>query len=149
VLYLAENQLVALFEAQSLWGTMYVPGAVVPNPVAPTRVPIAVQVSLLAVVDLTNSTNLGLLETSTQELTGDWEHYQPRFAAALPRLRPSTAPTQQLGAALVGVPEIEALVTMSAAAKPYKNLVVYRHKLRVGSQIRTLDPLTGQVLAMP
>jgi len=94
LLYLSENQMVALFEVRSLYGAMYTPGAVVPNPVAPTRIPITVHVTLQAIVDLRDSGNLDLLETSTQELTGDWEHYQARFAPALPRLRPTTAPTQ-------------------------------------------------------
>lgn len=138
-----------LFEARSLFGTLYTPGAVTPNPVAPTRIPISVHVSLQAVIDFTDSAHLDLLETSTQELTGDWEHYQPRFAAALPRLRSSTAPTQQLGFGLSQLRHVEGFLTMSAPAKPYKNLVVYRHNLQPGSYLRTLDPLTGRVLTIP
>jgi len=149
LLYLAVNQMVALFEVRSLFGTMYTPGAVVPNPVAPTRIPIAVHVTLQAIVDLTDSANVDLLETSTQELTGDWEHYQTQFAPALPRLRRMAAPTQQVGAALAQVPDIEGFVTVSAPTRPYTNLVIYPGNLQPGSQIRTVDPLTGQVLTIP
>lgn len=141
--------MVALFEARSLFGTTYTPGAVVSNPVAPSRIPIAVQVPLQAVVDLTDTANLNLVETSSQELTGDWEHYQSRFAAALPRLAPGTAPTQQLGLALSQVTGLEGFLTLSVPAKPYRNLIVYRDNLRPNSYIRTIDPLTGQALTIP
>ena len=62
ILYLAENPLVALFEVQALFGTPTQPGGVFPHP-------------RQAWIEVATHS---LLETSAQELTGDWLGSQQR-----------------------------------------------------------------------
>jgi RES domain-containing protein len=56
-LYLAENHLVAMFEAQALFGSPLTPGGVAPHPTA-SLVTLAIQVQLSFVVDLTKPRRL-------------------------------------------------------------------------------------------
>jgi hypothetical protein len=67
VLYLAENQLVTFYEVGALLGP---PEQPVTHPSKGKMIPIDVRVRLQSVADLTDPTQLMLLETSAQELTG-------------------------------------------------------------------------------
>jgi hypothetical protein len=69
-----------MFEAQALFGSPLIPGGVVAHPTA-SLVTLAMQVQLTAVVDVSNPTQVGLLDTNAQELTGDWRGYQQRSPA--------------------------------------------------------------------
>jgi hypothetical protein len=99
VLYLAETQMVSLFEVQALFGSPTQPGGVIANPRRPWTV-INVQVQLQEVADLTQVSQQTLLATTAQELTGDWYGYQQRSALTSVSQPVGTAPTQALGAAL-------------------------------------------------
>jgi hypothetical protein len=75
VLYLAEDQQVALFEVQALLGSPLTPpggGLVVPNP-RQAWVALNVRVTLQRVADLTRVPEQTALGTTVQELTGDWQ----------------------------------------------------------------------------
>jgi hypothetical protein len=78
ILYLAEDATVALFEVQALLGSAYPGAAFVPNPAGGPWTLVAVQVHLTAVVDFTRHRSCQLIETSVQELTGDWRAYALR-----------------------------------------------------------------------
>jgi RES domain-containing protein len=94
ILYLAEDQMVALFEVQALLGSPY--GTWVPNPYQ-AWVILNVDVTLHHIADLTRLSQQRLLDTTVQELTGDWRGYQlrtPTTSAIQPTGLP--APTQEL-----------------------------------------------------
>ncbi len=99
ILYLAENHLVALFEVGALFGRSTLPGGLVPNP-GRAWIIVNVTVQLRAVADLTQALAQQALQTSAQELTGDWEGYQTRSLATSVTQPVGVAPTQHLGEAL-------------------------------------------------
>lgn len=148
VLYLAETQMVALFEVQALFGSPTQPGGVVANPRRPWTV-INVHIQLQDVADLTQVSQQTLLATTAQELTGDWYGYQQRSALTSVSQPVGTAPTQALGAALFAVSGLEGFLTMSAKLPYHKNLVVFPQKLQSGSRIEFHDPITGQRAVIP
>lgn len=98
ILYLAEDATLALFEVQALLGSAYPGGTFVPNPAGGTWTLMDVEVDLQAVVDFTRLNSRKRIETSVQELTGDWRAYALRTPAR-PRggVHGSDVPTQQLG----------------------------------------------------
>ena len=69
ILYLAENQLVALYEVGAIFGP---PDRAIPNPHQSKMVPIDVSVLLQSVADLTDPSQQTLLDTSIQKMTGNW-----------------------------------------------------------------------------
>ena len=125
LLYLAEDHATALFEVSALLGSPLPGGAVVPNPAA-AWVVVPLRLSLSRVIDLTDYAAVQLLETSFQELSGDWQGY----ALRRPHLR---VPTQRLGRALHEQTDVEAFVTFSAKSPLRRNLVVFPDRLGAGS----------------
>jgi hypothetical protein len=77
VLYLAQDQLVALFEVGALLGSPLPGQAFLPNPNQPWTV-VNVDVQLSKVADLCQQSQRKLIETTAQELTGDWRGYSLR-----------------------------------------------------------------------
>jgi len=143
VLYLAETQIVALFEVQGVFGSPSQPGGVFANPRRPWTV-INVQIRLQDVADLTHVSQQTLLSTSAQELTGDWHGYQQRNSLTSVSEPVGAAPTQALGAALFVVSGLEGFLTLSSPLPYHKNLVVFPQKLREGSHVVFHDSATGQ-----
>ena len=132
VLYLAENHLVAMFEAQALFGSPLNPGGVVAHPTA-SLLTLAIQVQLTAVVDVSNPTQAALLDTNAQELTGDWRGYQQRSPATSVSGPTGKAPTQDFGEQLFAVcPDVQGLLTLSARLPYYRVLAVFPSRLRKG-----------------
>lgn len=149
VLYLAEDQIVALFEVSALLGSPLPGQAFMANPNQPWTV-VAVDVRLSRVADLTRLSQRRLIETTVQELTGDWRGYTLRNPN--PLLVPpywTTIPTQRLGAALYALKGLEAFLTYSAKVPTRRNLIVFPLKLRKGSFIRFTDPASAQVYSIP
>ena len=132
VLYLAENHLVAMFEAQALFGSPLSPGGVVPHPTA-SLVTLAIQVQLTAVVDVSNPTQADLLDTNAQELTGDWRGYQQRNPATSVPGPTGKAPTQDFGEQLFALcPDVQGLLTLSAWLPYHRVLAVFPQRLNKG-----------------
>ena len=121
VLYLAENQLVTFYEVGALLGPSDQPIA---HPSKSKVIPIDLSVRLRSVADLTDPVQLGMLETSAQELTGSWIIYPP-----------GEAPSQRPGAALHATGAVEGFLAISAVMPRCKTLVVFPKKLRKGSEI--------------
>ena len=96
-----------------------------PNPLAVGWSFLPVVVNLQRVVDLTALSELGRLDTSVQELTGDWRGYGLRTPAVPPLAPPhwTNVPTQQLAAVLDRTKLYEGLLTYSAKDTTKKNLV--------------------------
>ena len=94
-------------------------------------------VNLQAVVDLCDAGELRTIDTSVQELTGDWRGY--RLRSPLPpagTTHGSDVPTHELGAELSNnTPDVEGLLTYSATVTDRRNLVVFPQNLRPGSSI--------------
>jgi hypothetical protein len=130
ILYLAENPLVALYEVGAIFGP---PECAVPNPHQRKMVPIDVSVLLQSVADLTDPSQQTLLDTSIQELTGNWDTYPP-----------GEAPTQRLGEALYATKGVEGFMAISAKMPPNKTLIVFPQKLRKGSELVFQDIITGR-----
>ena len=144
ILYLAEDASVALFEVQALLGSAY-PGAnFVPNPAGGPWTLLDVEVDLQAVVDFTRPGSRNLIETSAQELTGDWRAYALRTPAR-PRggVHGSDVPTQQLGRRLEKIRGLEGFLSYSARIATRQNLMNFPHKLLKGSRLRYRDPKSG------
>jgi RES domain-containing protein len=143
ILYLAENPMVALFEVQALFGTPTQPGSVIPHP-RQAWITVNVTVQLQAMVDLTEVATYTLLETSAQELTGDWRGYQQRGPLTSVSQPVGLAPTQDLGAALFGESGLEGFRTFSARLPYHSTLIVFPEKLQPGSTVAFHHPYTGQ-----
>jgi hypothetical protein len=87
-----------------------------------------------------------LIDTTIQELTGDWRGYQLRTAttsAIQPMGLP--APTHELGETLFFVPDLEGFLTASARIPTRMCLVVFPEKLHPNSSIVYTDP-SGNVI---
>lgn len=130
VLYLAENPMVALFEARALFGSPSTPGGVVPHPGRPL-VTLPIMVSLTAVADLTDPAEAHRVQTNAQELTGDWHSYSNRILNSGPDgPHHGTPPTQSLGNALFTLGIHQGLVTFSARLPDYKILAVFTDRIK-------------------
>ncbi len=129
ILYLAENQVAALYEVRALLG---MPTHPVANPNRTKFAILDIQVKLRSVVDLTEPTQLKLLGISLQELTGNWDIYVN-----------GDAPTQKLGEALFSTTSVEGFLTISAPASSNKNLIIFPQKLIKGSELVFVDASPG------
>jgi hypothetical protein len=140
VLYLAENHQVALFEVGALVGTPR--RTFFPNP-QNAWIILNVQVTLQQVANLADPGEQNKLQTTAQELTGDWESYSLTLIHTSVTRPSGPAPTQQLGAALHAVPTLEGFRTISAKVPTHMVLVVFPDKLQPGSSVVFSDPATG------
>src|SRR2546426_557428 len=77
VLYLAETYQVAQFEVRALLGSPFGYPGIVPVPTRAWMI-LNVSVNLQRVADLTLSAETDKLQTTVQELTGDWRGYRQR-----------------------------------------------------------------------
>ncbi len=131
ILYLAENQVVAYYEVQAIFGPPHQP---IGDPVKSKILVIDVNVRLKSIADLTATNQQSLLETSVQELTGNWDTYLA-----------GEAPTQRLGSALFGTKNMEGFLAISAKMPRRKTLIVFPQKLRKGSELVFEDVITRKI----
>jgi len=133
ILYLAENQLTAMYEVGALFGSAASPGGVIPNPGLPIVV-LPISINLTSIVDLTKATEALQIETNAQELTGDWRGFHQRPALGS-TLSPHTgkAPTQQLGEELFRLGSCHGFISFSARLPDYKILGVFPQRLRTST----------------
>lgn len=143
ILYLAENHFVALLEVQALLGSPITPGGLVPSPHS-TWTTLNVNVSLQHIADLTDLASQDYLDVTAQELTGDWRGYRLRSPGTTVKGPTGSAPTQELGSALFGVPKLEAFKTLSSKAPYHQILAIFPQKLQRRSRISWFNPLTGK-----
>lgn len=151
-LYLALDPETALFEKRAWLGNPYGgPSERLPSETFARTAVLTSEVSLRSVVDLTDPTVQTLLETTAQELTGDWAGYERRGAedSAITVRRPiGMAPTQQLGWELFSKAGIQGIKTISAQVPTTCSIVVFTHKLPPGS-LTWHDPNTGRWESYP
>jgi hypothetical protein len=142
ILYLSETPQVALFETGMMAGDPLVVGATLTSPVSFAIV--HVKVVLQKIADLTLVSQQDLIETTAQELTGDWRGSEHRAAPRAPLREPvGTAPTQDLGEALFSVPGVEGFRTLSAKLPYHRNLVIFPQKMFKGSSLEFSEPSAG------
>jgi hypothetical protein len=147
VLYLAEDHQVALHEVGAIVG-LSAGGrgggrVIIPNPSVPWAI-LPIQVLLHNVADLTRPSQLKLLQTTAQEMTGDWRGNFTRTPSDSVSQPVGTAPTQELGQALFSLPGLEGFQTISAKVPERRILVVFPTKLGAGGLVRYFDPATGR-----
>jgi hypothetical protein len=142
ILYLCENGSIALEEVGAQFRHP-VSGRIIANPVSSLIV--NVEVTLHRVIDLTDLSQQQSIDTTAQELTGDWRAYGYRQASSSVPQPTGSAPTQLLGQALFSEPGLEGFFVMSAKLPDHRNLVVFPQKLVTGSELRFTNPVTGQV----
>jgi len=147
ILYLAEDARLALFEVQALLGSAYPGGPLVPNPAGVAWTLVDVQVNLQAIVNFTRLKARNLIQTSVQELTGDWRAYSLRNPTKLGGTHGSDVPTQMLGRRLERIRGLEGFLSYSARVATRRNLMVFPRKLLPGSQLRYRDLATGNWVA--
>ena len=135
MLYLVETPLVALLEVLALFGSPVRPGGFTMNRAGKWSL-ISVRADLSAVADLTGTAAQTKLETSAQELTGDWPGYHHRGPAHSVQQPVGIAPTQQLGEALFhDSRQIEGFLAISAKVPYNMTLVIFPDRLRSESEI--------------
>jgi hypothetical protein len=138
ILYLTETPQVAQFEIGALLGDPLAVGGTLAAP--GSFAVVHVNVVLQRVADLTAVSQQDLIETTAQELTGDWRGYQHRTAPLAPIHEPvGTAPTQDLGEALFAVAGLEGFRTLSAKIPYHRNLAVFPQKMFKGSRLEFRD----------
>jgi hypothetical protein len=147
ILYFAETHEVALYEIGAMLGSRAVPNGNAANKHVSSTI-INVRVNLHKIVDLTDSAIQRQLETTAQELTGDWRSYAPHSHATYAKGHVAVAPTQQLGEELFKVPDLEGFVTLSAKCPDHMILGVFTEKLHSGSEIRFIDT-SGNTYSIP
>lgn len=122
LLYFAPDPVTALFEVEALLGSVFTFS--VPNP---SRGAVVVRHSVppLDVVDLGDPANRSLVDTTRQELTGDWRGY--RHPATAP------APTQALTRAVYQAhPAVHGILVPSARNPSVNNLIVFYDRVLQG-----------------
>lgn len=126
ILYLGENHQVAIYEVGALLGD---PDAPISNPKGSWAL-MSIRVSLDHVANLCDPAQQRIIATNDQELTGVWATFS------------GAAPTQQLGAELWKLPELEGFLYPSAKAGS-RNLAVFPDKLGPRSSLRFLNEING------
>jgi hypothetical protein len=137
ILYFAENPTVGQFEVGAMLGSPGT-GRHVPHPKL-SYVTLNVHIILSSVADLTEvATAQRPLETTAQELTGDWRGYGSRTRLSTVSQPTGTAPTQELGRALF-LSKAEGFRTISAKVPEYQILAVFPENLSPGSSLTFKD----------
>ena len=144
-LYLAEDHMVALFEVQALLGSALTPGGIVPHPRSGPWTVLGVSVNFHRVADLTDTGEQAKIETTAQELTGDWRAYHYRSLSTSVSVPVGRAPTQKLGEEVFKLGRFEAVQTLSAKLPDRRILVVLPERMDAGSWVEFFDPGTGEV----
>ena len=137
VLYLAPDRLTALLEVRALLG--HPRGGAIAS--SPGRWRVArVEVRLDRVADLRTATERARIQTTVQELTGDWVDYAVRTASSLDVASTPPAPTQQLGEDLYRMTRCQGFLTPSAKNSTLPNLVVFPDRVRIDHDTMTIAP---------
>jgi hypothetical protein len=129
ILYLGENHQVVMYEVDALFSNPQ-------NPISNPKICYAIlnlRIILQRVADFSDPAQLRIIGTTSQELTGNWLNHQT-----------GPAPTQQLGAALDALPDLEGFVAPSSKGGS-RNLVVFPDNLQHGSEIAFHNPMSKRI----
>jgi hypothetical protein len=109
---------------------------------------LSVQMVLHSVIDLSDVHNQGFVDTSAQELTGDWDGYVIRNQITNICLPNGLAPTQILGEALKNT-GVEGFKSISAKVPYHRTLMVFPQNLHFNSRLVFTDQSGKIVDAIP
>lgn len=132
LIYLAADPTTALLEVQALVRSTHLPR---PLPVALRKyVVFPITVDGIQVVDFRDAGARTPIQTTVQELTGNWRDYpnlQPNGAWPGVRVRSyrTDAPTQELGAQLQTIHRVAGFLSASAHKATRSNLVIFPKKV--------------------
>lgn len=135
LLYFASDENTALLEVRAITGR--------PDPAKSSAIgwkTIRVDVRLNHVVDLRGSAEREKVETTVQELTGDWESYANRTSTSPEISSNPPAPTQRFGAALHSSTKCQGFLTPSTKNPLVANLVVFADRVLVDETALTIRP---------
>jgi hypothetical protein len=140
VIYLTDDPQVALYEVRAVLGSPLPGQANVPNPNSGVWTLFPVTVALQSVADLTRDAELQVIDTSVQELTGDWLGYnfRPQHQNAPPPYF-THVPTQQLAVTLHQTGLFEGLLSYSAVDSRHRNLIVFPTALQKRGSLACTD----------
>jgi hypothetical protein len=148
VIYLSENHFVSQFEVDLILGSATPGQTFVPNPSAIGWSFFPVTVNASSIVDLTSPAEIAKIETSIQELTGDWKGYEFRpFHPLQKGVRP-IAPTQHLAYEMEKTGLFEGLLTWSSRIPDRKNLVLFPKQKQSANIVEYDDPISGKTLRL-
>lgn len=99
-----------------------------------------VTVHLDRVVDFRTPGGRTIIQTTVQELTGDWVDYHNRGAASPDIASNPPAPTQQLGEALYQSTNCQGFLTPSAKNPVLPNLVIFPDRVSIDRRALTIEP---------
>ncbi len=119
-MYFAPDPLLARFEAQDVLGQWF--GDAIPS-FGDRQVVIEYRIELgpgAAIIDV-RPAHLAVIETTVQEMTGDWQNYE---------VRGTLAPTQNLASAIFGRPDNPVGMMAPSARNPLRdNMVLFAERL--------------------
>lgn len=135
LLYLAPDRDTALLEVRAFLG----------HPSTDPIVPMTggwhvarVDIRLDHVVDLRTMSERARIQTTVQELTGDWADYAKRTVSSPDVSSTPPAPTQQLGEDLYQIPRCQGFLTPSARNSIHPNLVVFPDRVSIDHDTLTI-----------
>ena len=125
LLYFAPDPITALFEVEALLGSVF--SVSVPNPYRSAAVLAYNQIPAYRVADLGNAANRRIVESTLQEMTGEWRTYRSPYR--------HPAPTQALAQALHAInPAIQGFLAPSARNPDVSNLILFHNRIQRHSQ---------------
>jgi RES domain len=130
--YVADDPTCAQFEVGQQLG-FPTPGSYTPNPTK-SFASLSVAVLLQEVVDISDTSAHAALDTSVQELTGDWLGFDHRNSSTSVSSPTGIAPTQHLGEALFKT-GVEGFRATSAKLPWHKTLVIFPDNMKKGSSV--------------
>ena len=92
------------------------------------------------IADLRTETERARIQTTIQELTGDWVNYAVRTASSPDVASTPPAPTQQLGEDLYRMTPCQGFLTPSARNSTLPNLVVFPDRVRIDHDTLAIAP---------
>ena len=141
LLYFAPDPVTALFEVQALLGHPRI-GPVLLN--ASHWHVAQVSIQLGAIADLASSASeRAAIDTTVQELTGDWADYGVRTTVSGPVQSNPPAPTQALGESLYMRGNCQGFLAPSAKNSVFANLVVFPDRVGIDHQGLTIGMQTS------
>ena len=136
LLYFASDENTALLEVRAILGR---PDPAKASAIGWTTIPVDVRLDNVA--DLRGSAERTKVETTVQELTGDWKDYASRTSTSQDISSNPPAPTQRFGAALHSNAKCQGFLTPSAKNPLVANLVVFADRVAIDEKALTIRPV--------
>lgn len=137
VVYFAPDGDTALLEARARLGHPR-SGPLVAT--SESRQVVQITIRLDRIADLRTASERVKIQTTVQELTGDWEDYAARTLTSPEVSSQPPAPTQALGEALYQRTDCQGFLTPSARNPILPNLVIFPDRVTIDHRSLTIEP---------